>query len=142
MLAWFVGIEPFTEARRRRRARELQEEVALVKFTILLRRNAAMTHDAFVAHHRGSHAALFMSVAAVQAHVRRYVQQHALPVDLPGLPPNKYDGITELWFDDVEGIAKVFGDPEYLARIRPDEQRFLDLHGCDFVVSRETEVAR
>ena len=82
-----------------------------------------------------------MSVAAVRAHVRRYVQQHAVAVELPGLPPAKYDGITELWFDDVAGIGAVFGDAEYMARIRPDEESFLDLHGCDFVVSEETVVA-
>ena len=113
----------------------------MVKFTILLKRRADMTHADFVSHHRTVHAALFMSIGAVRAHVRRYVQQHALPVELPGLPPAKYDGITELWFDDVAGIAAVFTDAEYMERIRPDEARFLDLHGCDFLVSEETVVA-
>jgi hypothetical protein len=47
---------------------------------------------------------------------------------------------TEVWFDDAQGIAALFADPDYLARIRPDEERFLDLHGCDFVVSRENAV--
>ena len=68
----------------------------MIKFTILLRRKPGMTHEAFVRHHREVHAPLFMSVAAVRTHVRRYVQQHALQVELPGLPPGKYDGITEL----------------------------------------------
>ena len=112
----------------------------MVKFTILLKRRADLTHAQFVEHHRTVHAALFMSVAAVKAHVRRYVQQHALPVELPGLPPAKYDGITELWFDDAAGIAAVFTDAEYTARIRPDEARFLDLHGCDFLVTEEHPV--
>ena len=112
----------------------------MVKFTILLRRKPGMSHEAFVQHHRAVHAPLFMSVAAVQQQVRRYVQQHALPVELPGLPPAKYDGITELWFDDVTAIGAVFGDAEYLRRIRPDEESFLDLHGCDFIVSEETPV--
>ena len=113
----------------------------MVKFTILLKRRPDLTHAQFVEHHRTTHAPLFMSVAAVKAHVRRYVQQHALDVELPGLPPCKYDGITELWFDDVGAIAAVFTDAEYMARIRPDEERFLDLHGCDFIVSEETPVA-
>ena len=112
----------------------------MVKFTILLRRKPQMSHADFVEHHRTVHAPLFMSIPAVKAHVRRYVQQHALPVELPGLPPAKYDGITELWFDEVGGIAAVFGDAEYLERIRPDEERFLDLHGCDFIVSEETAI--
>ena len=113
----------------------------MIKFTILLRRNPAITHAAFVEHHKTVHAALFMSVPAVQAHVRRYVQQHAIEVELPGLPPARYDGITELWFDDVAGIGAVFGDGEYLARIRPDEAKFLNLQGCDFLVTEENPVA-
>ena len=81
-----------------------------------------------------------MSLPVVQQTVRRYVQQHAIAADLPGMPPTKYDGITELWFDDVESPARCFSDPEYLSRIRPDEESFLDLHACDFVVSTENAV--
>ena len=112
----------------------------MIKFTILLKRKSTLTHEQFVDYHKTRHAPLFTSIPAVQAHVRRYVQQHTLPVELPGLPPVKYDGITELWFDDVPAIAAVFGDPEYLARVRPDEEKFLDLHGCDFVISQENPI--
>lgn len=112
----------------------------MIKFTILLARKASLTHEEFVDHHRHAHAALFMSVPEVRETVRRYVQQHTLPVTLPGMPPAKYDGITELWFDDVESLARCFSDPEYLARIRPDEASFLDLERCDFLVTEETPV--
>ena len=113
----------------------------MIKFTILLKRKPSLSHDEFVHHHRTIHAGLFMSVPAVRETVRRYVQQHALPLTLPGMPPAKYDGITELWFDDVEGLARCFTDEEYLRRIRPDEEAFLDLHGCDFLVSDENVVS-
>ena len=86
------------------------------------------------------HAPLFSSLPAVKKHVRRYVQQHTVPLDIPGLPPMKYDGITEIWFDSKEDIGAVFNDPEYFAKIRPDEELFLDLNGCDFVVSEENIV--
>lgn len=112
----------------------------MVKFTILLKRHSDLTHAEFVEHHKLVHAGLFMSIPAVQAHVRRYIQQHAIPVDIPGMPPVKYDGITELWFDKIDDIGAVFSDDEYMARIRPDEETFLDLHGCDFIVSQENVV--
>ena len=112
----------------------------MIKFTILLRRKASMTHEAFVEHHKTAHAKLFMSILVVKDTVRRYMQQHALPVELPGMPPAKYDGITELWFDDVDALARCFSDAEYLARVRPDEESFLDLPGCDFIVSTENPV--
>ena len=112
----------------------------MIKFTILLTRKPSLTHSQFVEHHKDIHAALFMSVDVVRKTVRRYVQQHAMPVELPGMPPVKYDGITELWFDDAEALGRCFSDPEYLARIRPDEETFLDLHACDFVVTTENVV--
>ena len=109
----------------------------MIKFTILLKRKSSLTHQQFVDHHQNVHADLFMSMPIVKETVRRYVQQHGIPADLPGMPPPKYDGITELWFDDVEALGRCFSDPEYLAVIRPDEDSFLDLHGCDFIVSEE-----
>ena len=112
----------------------------MIKFTILLRRKASLTHDQFVEHHKKVHADLFMSMPVVKDTVRRYVQQHALPVELPGMPPAKYDGVTELWFDDVKALARCFSDADYLEHVRPDEESFLDLHGCDFIVSAENTV--
>ena len=105
-----------------------------------LKRRADLTFAQFVEHHRHRHAELFMSVPVVRETVRRYVQQHLVPATLPGLPAPKYDGITELWFDDVEAIGRLFSDPDYLARIRPDEAAFLDLAGCDFLVTEEHPV--
>ena len=112
----------------------------MIKFTILLIRNPNMTQEQFIAHHKTVHADLFMSVMVVKETVRRYVQQHRIEAELPGMPPQKYDGITELWFDDVAALARCFADPEYLERIRPDEETFLDLHKCDFLVSTENVV--
>ena len=109
----------------------------MTKFTILLKRKPGMSQAEFVAYHRETHAPLFCSLPVVQQHVRRYVQQHTIPLVMPGLPPLKYDGISELWFDNTDSISALFNDPDYLTQIRPDEERFLDLHGCDFVVSEE-----
>ena len=112
----------------------------MIKFTILLRKRADLSHEEFVQYHKTQHAPLFMSLPEVQHYVRRYVQGHTLPLDLPGLPAPAYDGTTELWFDAVEDIAKVFAAPRYLEIIRPDEAKFLDLAGCGFLVLAENPV--
>ena len=112
----------------------------MVKFTILLRKRPEMSHEEFVQYHRTKHAPLFMSVPAVQQYVRRYVQGHTIPFDMPGMPPFAYDGTTELWFDTPADIGRVFGDAEYLRLIRPDEGKFLDLPGCGFLLLSENEV--
>ncbi len=112
----------------------------MIKFSILLRRRPDISHAEFVRYHREDHAQLFMSLPVVARHVRRYTQQHALGTVMPGLPPTTIDGVTELWFDDVESIATVFTDKTYLQTVRPDEARFLDLAGCEFIVSEEHPV--
>ena len=110
----------------------------MIKLTILLPRNPSMTHEEFAAYHRERHAPLFCALPEVRRHVRRYVQSHALPVAAAGLPPTRFDGITELWFDDVAALQAVFTAEGYMETIRPDEAKFLDLQGCEFVLSRET----
>ena len=112
----------------------------MVKFSILLRRKPSMTHDEFVAYHRQRHAPLFRALPEVRQHVRRYVQCHTVDAPIPGLPPATFDGITELWFDDVAGLEAVFASDSYMKTIRPDEAQFLDLHGCEFVLSTENAV--
>ena len=93
--------------------------VSAIKFSILLARRPGLSHDEFVTYHRDQHAPLFMSIAAVQQHVRHYVQQQTLGISAPGLPAPAYDGITELWFDDVDGIIAVSGTPSTLPRSAP-----------------------
>ena len=112
----------------------------MIKFTIVLRRHPSLTHEAFVAYHRDRHAPLFTALPEVRRHVRRYVQCHGIDAPLPGLPDSRIDGTTELWFDDRAGLAGVFGSAAYLETIRPDEERFLDLHGCEFLVAEERVV--
>ncbi len=112
----------------------------MIKFSILLRRRPGTTHQEFVDYHRTNHAPLFMSLPVVQQHVRRYAQQHTIDATMPGLPPTTIDGITELWFDDVDSIAAVFTADSYLETIRPDEAKFLDLEHCEFIVSDEHPV--
>ena len=58
---------------------------------------------------------------------------------LPGLPDNHIDGSTELWFDDLAGLTGVFQSENYIKTIRPDEEKFLDLQACEFLVGVEHE---
>lgn len=112
----------------------------MVKFIILLRKRQEMSHEEFVAYHKTRHAPLFSSLPEVQQYVRKYVQCHVVSALLPGLPPPQYDGTTELWFDDVDDFGKVFGSERYMQLIRPDEEQFLYLGGCGFLVCQENVV--
>ena len=112
----------------------------MIKLTVLLRRHPDLSMEDFVVYHRTKHAALFRSLPEVQQHVRRYVQQHPVEGDVPGMPPRTFDGVAEIWFDDLQGLAAVFESERYLEVARPDEAKFLDLGGCEFLVSTESVV--
>jgi EthD domain len=51
-----------------------------------------------------------------------------------------FDGTAELWFDSVEDKDRFYSDPDYLARIRPDESRFADMTGTVLFVTAEENV--
>ena len=110
----------------------------MITFTILPRRKPSMTQGEFAAYHREQHAPLFRALPAVRRYVRRDVQCHSVAAFLPGLPPVAFDGVTELWFDDVAGLEATFTPENYMETIRPNEARFPDLHACEFVPSTES----
>ena len=83
---------------------------------------------------------MFASLPEVKQHVRRYVQGHSTGDELPGMPPLTFDGVTELWFDDLAGVAGVFESKRYIETIRPDEESFLDLHRCECLLTTEHTV--
>ena len=112
----------------------------MIKFTILLKKRSDFSHEQFIHYHKFNHGPLFKSLPVVKEYVKRYIQCHSTDIALPGLPPPIFDGITELWFDDVEAIGKVFHDEKYMEIIRPDEEKFLDLAGCSFLISTEHQV--
>ena len=112
----------------------------MIKMTIVLRRKQGISHGEFVTYHREKHAPLFSALPEVRQYVRRYVQCHASDTTFPGLPDYKIDGSTELWFEDAAGVAGVFASPNYLATIRPDEEKFLDLAACEILLGEEYEV--
>ena len=53
-----------------------------------------------------------------------------------GLPPMRYDGIAELWFDSIEDLSACFG-PRYLEIVNPDELRFVEPARSSALVARE-----
>lgn len=112
----------------------------MIKLVGCMRRRADLTHEEFVDYHKTKHAPLFMSLPEVKQHVRRYVQSHRIPVDLPGLAESAYDGIAEIRFDDIDGIKAVFASDAYLATIRPDEQKFIAIDESDLMITIEYPV--
>ena len=62
--------------------------------------------------------------------LKRYVQNHAIADDGP------FDGIAEVWFDDMDAMRANSGAPE-LEAVRADEPNFLDTAGMASIITDE-----
>lgn len=74
-------------------------------------------------------------IAARIPGLRRYVQSHAVP-RVDGLPEHPYDGVAEVWFDDLEALRAAMGSPEVNAALE-DEKNFIDHSRVALFVCRE-----
>lgn len=90
----------------------------MIKFIATLAKQSSLTDEEFVRYWRHTHVPLARNLPGL----RRYVISAV--VDTPdGTRP--YDGVAELWFDDVESLRAGFASPEgALARL--DMAQFTD----------------
>ncbi len=112
----------------------------MLKVDILVRRHPAMTHTQFVQHWRDVHAELFSSQPIVKETVRRYLQSRIVADYPKGIVAADFDGIAQLWFDDMEGFLRYAQSDNYRDVIRIDEQKFTDGKRTEFVFSEETSI--
>lgn len=89
----------------------------MVKTVTLLRRRPDLSPEGFHRHWREVHAPLVLGLPDV----RRYVQCRPIPID--GREP-AYDGIAEVWYDDLESLRRAFASEAY-ATLLADEPNFM-----------------
>jgi len=51
-----------------------------------------------------------------------------------------YDGIAQVWFDDMNGFHGVFSSQNYRDVIKVDEEKFTDPKREEFLFSEETPI--
>jgi len=110
----------------------------MVKLVICVKRKAGMSPADFHRYWKEVHAPTVKSVPEFMRHLRKYVQSHTVSDAVPGFPAaSEYDGLAELWFDNLEEVGKAFHEPRYMEIIRPDEGKFADLAGSTLFVAEE-----
>ncbi len=82
------------------------------------------------------HAPLVLGAAEMIKPLRRYVQSHCLEDGAAGLPPMRYDGMAELWFDGVADLQACFGR-QSLEKVHPDEPKFVDPGHSSALIAKE-----
>lgn len=111
----------------------------MVKVSIFLTRRSDLTRDEFIQYWRDEHAQYLLELTDFRKYVRRRGQQHpqAAPEDLPIAP---YDGLAELWFDDVGAALEAFRHETYATVVVDDEERFLDRAKTVMMVTSESQI--
>jgi uncharacterized protein (TIGR02118 family) len=117
----------------------------MIKLTFCLRRRPDLTKDAFLRYWREEHAARVRPRMAVLG-MRRYVQLRALDGPLAEAiarsrgGPEPFDGVAEIWFDDVDSLARHGGTEAGKAAAKElfkDEQSFIDLKSSVIFLAEE-----
>jgi hypothetical protein len=113
----------------------------MLKFIIAFERPKTMSRDACHKYLRFSHGPRVASIPEFARHVRRYVQNYALPeTEALGKPRLVADGAAELWFDDADSFVRAYSEPRYLEHIRPDESNFTNPGRYVATFTRETPI--
>jgi uncharacterized protein (TIGR02118 family) len=103
----------------------------MVKSVVFFKRRAGMAVDEFQEYWRTRHAEVIRGLPGV----RRYVQSHTLPSIYRKREP-VYDGIAELWLDDLAAVRALVREPHYQT-VKADEARFIDGATMAGLVTRE-----
>lgn len=119
----------------------------MIKLTFCLRRRPDLSVEEFHRYWRDEHGPLVVARAEVLG-VRKYQQVHTLDQgDLHaalqrrnGDSPEPFDGIAEIWVDDVESFRRGSGSPESAQAARDllaDEANFIDLPNSPMWLGQE-----
>lgn len=121
----------------------------MIKLVFCCRRKPELSREEFLVRWKDVHGPLVRKIHdSALPTMKRYVQSHSLPDELSApvqqsrgaLPP--FDGITEVWFDDLESMG---GDGSEAAiagakALLEDEAKFLDLPNCHVFLTEEHEI--
>jgi len=107
----------------------------VIKLVGFLKRKSGLEPEAFQAHWREKHAPLGSRVPGL----RRYVQNHTRLAGYARRQP-LWDGVVELWFDDVDAFRAAWSSEE-MEPVRADEPAFLDVANCKGLLAREHVVS-
>ena len=112
----------------------------MIKVSVFLTRRPDITHEQFSQYWKVKHAPLVMSLDVFKTHVRHYTQQHSLNNVPEGFPVVPYDGVAELWFDDLSSVMAISGHQDYASIVAKDEGNFLDRTKTVMFVSSEARI--
>lgn len=106
----------------------------MIKLVYCITKKRGLTDEQFFRYWKDIHG----PIGARIPHLRRLVQSRRLSVPGDKYAPD-YDGMAELWFDNVEDLLAARQSPEWEAS-RKDEANFIDHSKVAYFVSEEVEI--
>jgi len=103
----------------------------MIKSVVFFKRKAGMSVEDFQRYWRTRHAEVVSKLPGAT----RYVQSHTRPSIYRTREP-VYDGIAEIWSDDMAALREMTKHPHYQA-VRADEANFIDGASMLGIVTRE-----
>ncbi|MEU1726306.1 EthD domain-containing protein [Nonomuraea sp. NPDC005692] len=113
----------------------------MIKISVFLTRRADLTHEQFVDYWTQKHTPLVLSLPGGKVPVRRYVQLLPIEDGIPGISTAAYDGVAEVWVDDIADAARWFTSDTYTTTVAEDEEKFLDRSRTRFLYTTETPIS-
>ena len=107
----------------------------MVKMMITIKRREGMSHDQFVRYQRDIHLRLLMSIPEAHRYLRRFVVSYPIPAVNYSGP--SYDSVVEAWFDSMEDMNAFYFSENFLRKVSPDHEKFMDLSSYGRLVSEE-----
>ncbi len=106
----------------------------MIKVIYCISKKRGLSDDEFFRYWESVHGPLGARIPLL----RRLVQCHRINVPGDQRPPD-YDGVAELWFDDVNDLLSARESPEWQTATA-DEVNFVDHKNVAYLVSEENEV--
>ena len=106
----------------------------MVKLIYCICRKPGLSRDRFLRYWAEVHAPIGARIPGL----RKLVQSYALEIPQDTRPPD-FDGMAELWFDDVEAILHARRSPEWAASTA-DEVHFVDPTRSAYLVTEERQI--
>lgn len=110
-------------------------EGRMIKLVYCITRRPDLSHAEFSRYWRDVHAPIGAKIPGL----RKLVQSHTIRTDVDGLPAADYDGMAELWFDDLASLLAARASPEWAASTA-NEKNFADEKRVALFVAEEHRI--
>lgn len=105
----------------------------MIKVFALIPRRPDVPVEEFHDHWRHPHGDLALRITTMQG----YLQSHRLASPGGGLEDPPYEGIAEVWFEDLATAAGMGEDPDYIEGCHADEPLFIDVDRLAFLMTEQ-----